>query len=219
MQNLIRILVLCTFPLAGCAHAADQFNTCELNQNLQNEKSAELQKIEEEDQADRAGPYDSIDWNKVNPRDTARRIKVATIFADGCLKTAADYAAAAMVFQHGTVADHYYQTFIWANQAVKIGDSSQRWLTAAGLDRYLVKVGHKQLFGTQFSKDSVGKFCLQPVESSFSDVLRIEYLKRTLKDNTAHVLKGIGATQSPEETKNCEPGLKDSPKGTVPGFW
>ena len=84
-----------------------------------------------------------MDWSKVTPRDLARRIKVASIFAEGCFKSAADYASAAMVFQHGTAADHFYQTFIWANKAVQLGDESQRWLTAAGLDRYLVALGQK----------------------------------------------------------------------------
>lgn len=36
------------------------------------------------------------------------------------------YASAATVYQHGTTADHYYQAFVWANDAVKLGDTSQR---------------------------------------------------------------------------------------------
>ena len=227
------LIVLCAF--SGCAfaqsgsalaEAATQSETCEFSPRLQSEKSAELLRIAREDQADREGPVDSIDWNKVMPRDLARRIKVASIFAEGCFKSAADYASAAIVFQHGTAADHFYQTFIWANKAVQLGDESQRWLTAAGIDRYLVKIGQKQLFGTQFSKDpteiakgAAGKWCLQPVEPSFPEPRRIEFIKRNLKDNTAHVLKGIGASQTVEETKDCEPALKASPRGTVPGFW
>ena len=229
----ILLVLLCSFN--GCAsaqsgsaptEAATQPETCEFSPRLQSEKSAELLRIVQEDQADRAGPVDSIDWSKIAPRDLARRIKVASIFAKGCFKSAADYASAAMVFQHGAAADHFYQTFIWANKAVQLGDESQRWLTAAGIDRYLVKIGQKQLFGTQFSKDpteiskgTAGRWCLQPVEPSFPESRRIEYIKINLKDNTAHVLKGIGATQTVEETKLCEPALKASPRGTVPGFW
>ena len=217
----------CAFGQTGPATAATTLTeTCKFSQRLQNEKSAELLRIVQEDQADRAGPVDSIDWSKVGPRDLARRIKVAGIFAEGYFKTATDYSSAAMVFQHGNAADHFYQTFLWASRAVQLGDESQRWLTAAGLDRYLVKIGQKQLFGTQFSKDpaeiskgAAGKWCLQPVEPSFPELRRIEYIKRNLKDNTAHVLKGIGTTQTVEETKDCEPSLKASPRGIVPGFW
>ena len=205
--------------LSGCSHFPQHSETCET-------KSAQLVQIEEQDQADRAGPIDSIDWNKVSPRDTARRIQIATIFAEGCFKKASDYAAAALVFQHGNNAAHFYQTFIWASKAVQLGDESQRGLTAAGLDRYLVSSGQKQLFGTQFGKGptemkrgAAGKWCLQPVEPSFPESLRMDYLKRNLNDNTTQVLKALGATQTLRETQVCEPALRSSPKGTVPGFW
>lgn len=219
IQKSHLLFAVWTLIFSGCAHAATQLETCESNPSLQKEKSAELLRIVEEDQADRAGPYDSVDWNKVNPRDLKRRIRVAGIFAEGCFKSASDYASAALVFQHGTTADHYYQAFLWANEAVKLGDEAQRWLTAAGLDRYLVKIGQRQLFGTQFSKDASGNFCIQPVEPSFPESRRIEFIKRNLKENTAHVLKGIGFKQSPEDIKDCVPALIRSPNGTLPGFW
>jgi hypothetical protein len=222
MKKITLVLLALGFSLSACAHASliDQFKkTCEFNPKLQSEKSAELLKIVDEDQKDRLGSYDSVDWSKVMPRDLKRRVKVAGIFAEGCLKSAADYAAAALVFQHGTMAGHFYQAFIWANEAFKLGDEPSRWLTAAGLDRYLVKVNQMQLFGTQLGKDSAGNFCLQPVEPTFTESVRVEYIKRTLKENTAYVLKGIGSTQTVEDTKDCEPALKRSSRGTVPGFW
>ena len=221
MRKSFLILTAWILAFSGCSHSAvtTGSETCELNPILQAEKSAELIKIVQEDQSDRKGSYDSVDWNQVNPRDLRRRAQVAAIFAEGCFKVASDYASAAMVFQHGVTADHYYQAFIWANEAVKRGDESQRWLTAAGLDRYLVKMGQKQLFGTQFSKDAGGNWCIQPVERSFPQSRRIAYIKRNLKDDTAFVLKGIGSKQSPRKTRDCTPALKASPRGTVPGFW
>ena len=200
--------------------------TCELNPSLQNEKSAELLKIVQEDQADRSGPNDSLDWSKVNPRDLRRRVKVSRIFAEGCFKTVSDYKSAALIFQHGTTADHYFQAFIWSNAAVKLGDDSQRMSVANGVDRYLVKIGHKQLFGTQFSKGPAelskgaeGRWCIQPVEPSFPESRKFEYLTMNRRDYIVFVLKAIGATQSPEETKDCERPLEASPAGIVPGFW
>jgi hypothetical protein len=228
MRKRLLIITAWTLTLSGCAHpgVTTQMETCELNPSLQNEKSAELLKIAQEDQADRSGPVDSIDWNKVNPRDILRRVRVAEIFAKGCFKNASDYASAALVFQHGNTADHYYQAFLWANEAVKQGDESQRSLTAAALDRYLVKIGQKQLFGTQFSKGpaelskgAAGRWCIQLTEPSFPESRRIEYIKLSLKEYIPRVLKGIGSTQSPHETKDCDLPLKASPKGTVPGFW
>jgi hypothetical protein len=222
MKYSILLLVMTLQLLQiGCAHAqtAIQPVGCEANPKLQAAKSAELIKLAEEDQADRAGSYDSVDWNKVNPRDLQRRIQVATIFAEGCFKIASDYASAATIYQHGNTAGHYYQAFIWANEAVKLGDTSQVWWTAAALDRYLVKVGQRQLFGTQLSRNNSEKWCVQPVEPSFPDSLRLKYVKFSVKDQIARTLKGIGSTQSPEDVKDCEPPLSPSPKGSVPGFW
>jgi hypothetical protein len=208
--------------LSACAHAPPGFpyaQGCDLNPKLQTESSARLLKLVQEDQADRSGPYDSVDWARVNPRDLARRIEVAKIFAEGCFNSASDFASAAMVYQHGSSASHYYQAFIWANDAVKLGDESQRWLSAAALDRYLVKTGHKQLFGTQFSKDPQGRWCIQPVEASFPESIRIHYIKRKLKEDTSFVLEKIGSTQTAENTKDCRPELLASPRKSVPGFW
>lgn len=176
-------------------------------------------KIANEDQEDRSGSYDTIDWEKVSARDLKRRIRAATIFAEGCFKEAPDYASAAIVFQHGETADHYFQAFIWANESVKLGDASQMWLTAAALDRDLVSIGHKQLFGTQMSRGSPQDWCIQPVEPSFPGELRIEYVKFNLEDQIAYTLKAMGSPQSPSDVKDCEPSLKPSPKGSVLGFW
>ncbi len=223
MRWLVFILCLEILLFVGCTHskvtASDVTEDCKVNESIQNARSAELLQIVKEDQADRSGPVEAIDWKVINPRDIGRRIRVAAIFAQGCFKKASDYASAALVFQHGNSPDHFYQTFIWANEAVKLGDESQRWLMAAGIDRYLVRIGHKQLFGTQFTRPAGGKWCLQPVEPSFPKSLRLEYVKTTLKEEISHVLTAIEPNQSPQETKVCEPALKASPEGTVPGFW
>lgn len=219
----MRILLFVPFFIlsAGCAHAQTLNipKTCEYDPKIQRERSLELVKLEEEDQADRILPYDQVDWNKVNPRDLERRIRVAAIFAEGCFKSAADYGNAAMVYQHGTAADHYYQTFLWASRAVQLGDDSRRWLTAAGLDRYLVKIGQKQLFGTQFSKDSTGRWCIQPVESSFPEKRRKEWVKLNLRDATANFIKALNLNLAVDDIRDCDLKLKPSPPGTVPGFY
>ncbi|MCM2282523.1 MAG: hypothetical protein NDI61_11835 [Bdellovibrionaceae bacterium] len=220
MRELVFVFTI-QLGLLGCAHATTVIKPvgCDFNPRLQAQRSAELVKIAAEDQADRDGSYDSIDWNKVSKKDLKRRIRVATIFAEGCFLNASDYASAAIVYQHGVTADHFYQAFVWANHAVKMGDASQRWLTAAALDRYLVKIGQKQLFGTQLSRSGDGKWCIQPVERAFPEAIRMEYVKLSVKDQIARVLKGIGSDQSSEDVLDCEPALKPSPQGTVPGFW
>jgi hypothetical protein len=205
--------------LTACIHTAPEPEACEGNAALQRLKSAELARLETEDQADRAFPFEKIDWSLVSPRDLHRRIQVADLFATGCLSTAADYANAAMIYQHGNTTDHYYQAFLWAHEAVKLGDNNSRWLTAAGIDRYLVKTGHQQLFGTQFSQDAAKHWCIQPVAAEFPETRRMEYVKRSLSASITNFLQGMKSPLTLKDIKYCEPALKPTPTGTVPGFW
>jgi hypothetical protein len=215
----LRIYLMC-LCCVSCAHATAQVAVgCQENPTLQAQRSAELLRLAEEDQADRAGPYETLDFTRINPRDLQRRTRVAAIFAEGCFAQASDYASAAIIYQHGTVADHYYQTFIWAGKAVKLGDVSQRWLMAAALDRYLVAIGQKQLFGTQLSKNDGGAWCVQPVEPSFPEATRVEYVRFSVKQQIANTLRAIGINGYPDQVVDCTPALKPTLRGTVPGFW
>ncbi len=80
-----------------------QFRSCHNDPEKQFMRSHELQEIVKADQADRQIPGSKIDWNKVSAADETRSKRVAEIFAEGCFKSAGDYAAAALVFQHGVV--------------------------------------------------------------------------------------------------------------------
>jgi hypothetical protein len=202
------------------SQASNAFASCLDAPKLQAEKSAELQKLVSEDQQDREGNVNSIDWTKVSPRDLERRIQVADIFAEGCFKDAKDYAAAALVFQHGDTADQAFQAFVWAKRAVELGDVQQKQLMAEGLDRYLVRSGQKQLFGTQATKDAKNPcWCLEPTEESFSDQRRVKYTKKTLNDHLSWV-KSLNERQTAcAKTQFCNHKFKPSPTGTVPGFW
>ena len=73
------------------------------------------------------------------------------ILGEGCFKSAEDYAAASLIYQHGDSPDHFFQAFIWALRAVQLGDFQQKSLVAMTVDRYLISSGKKQLFGTQAS--------------------------------------------------------------------
>ncbi|HWU41977.1 MAG TPA: hypothetical protein VN132_01025 [Bdellovibrio sp.] len=154
-----KIILIILFSALAAQAQTISYKFCELDTEKQKLRSEELQKIAQEDQADREKPFDQIDWNKVVPRDEARRERVGQIFGEGCFKTAQDYAAAALVYQHGTIPDHAFQTFIWAKRAVELGDNTSKWLMAAGIDRYLVRSGYKQLFATQGVRPIGAKCC------------------------------------------------------------
>jgi hypothetical protein len=137
-------------------------------------RSKELQQIVKADQDDRKG----LRFNDTQARDRQRRERVGAIFGEGCFKEARDYAAAALVFQHGDQPEHFFQTYIWATRSVELGDISQKNLAAQGMDRYLVNTGHKQLFATQYLKPTTQAdacWCLYQTEISFPDHLRVEY--------------------------------------------
>lgn len=222
-------MVLSISISVGCVAAYSQqdvFNpdekTCLTDLLVQSNRSNELSSLVIDDQADREkwGIMSKDDLNNVVLRDRMRRMRVGEIFGEGCLKTAADYVAASLIYQHGDVPEHYYQAFIWAGRAVALGDEEQKKLEALTIDRYLVSIGKKQLFGSQFfaSEASGWCYCLQPVESSFPDDLRKNYLGRTLSDEyDALSLLNHGKNNCIQ--RECQEELEPSPQGTVLGFW
>lgn len=218
----MKSMLLSVLFLTGCtsipqAQASSSFKHCQDDSERQALRSQELQKLVKEDQDDRNEP---IDWERVLPRDEARRKRIGEIFGEGCFKTAEDYAAAALVYQHGNVPDHFFQTFLWAKRAVELGDSSQKRLMAMGIDRYLLNIGHKQLFATQASKPAMNDcWCLVELEKSFPEKRRVEAAQKSLSEALQWVDSLNEAQPSCKPARFCTKHLKDSPKGTVPGFW
>jgi hypothetical protein len=183
-------------------------------------RSAELQDIVKADQADRQLPGNKIDWGKVAPADEARAKRVAEIFAEGCFHSAKDYAAAALVFQHGVVPDHYYQTYLWTKKAIELGDETQKQLMVDAIDRYLISLGYKQLFGAQSYRDRPpGCHCLAPVESKFADKKRIEICGSSLDKRISSLQDENKGNSSCKSVLYCDMNLKTPPKGTFPGIW
>jgi len=98
-------------------------------------------------QADKLPSYD---WEKDVPkRDEARREQArAMLTMPG--HNGEDYYYAAFIFQHGQKSDDYLFAHILATEAVALGYSRAKWISAATLDRYLQTIGQKQVFGTQY---------------------------------------------------------------------
>ena len=180
-------------------------------------RSQELQDIVKADQDDRKTmPLPP----EVIIRDQKRRMRVGEIFGEGCIKSAADFSASALVYQHGNVPEHFYQTFLWSKRAVELGDTSQKRMMGLGIDRYLVNIGQKQLFASQAYKlgEQGACWCLQPVENSFPDVKRIEYTGRSLNDSFKWVDE-LNKGSSCAPATECKTSLKPTPEGSIPGFW
>lgn len=209
----ISITALTFMFFQNVASAQTMAGQCE--SSTHNLRSKEIQEIVHADQEDRKVlplPADVI------LRDQKRRMRIGEIFGEGCIQSANDFSAAALVYQHGNVSEHFFQTFLWAKRATELGDSTQKRLMSFGIDRYLVSINKKQLFASQAYSMNGGCWCLQPVEQSFPDNKRIEYTGRTLADSFKWINelnKGTACAPAIE----CSSALVPSPSGTVPGFW
>ncbi len=220
-MNLLLPLLL--FFISSCASAqTDNYTPCSQDPQRLEARSKELAQIVKADQDDRRDFQTRTpeEMQEMGNRDVSRRKRVGEIFGEGCFSKAQDFAAAALVYQHGDVPEHFFQTFLWAKRAVELGDPSQQRMMALGIDRYLVNLGNKQLFGSQATKDSFEAeacWCLQQVEESFPDNLRKSLAGKNLKEAQEWV-KELNAGKSCLD-QQCTKELQPSPKGTVPGFW
>ena len=154
------------------------------------------------------------------PLNLKRRQRVGEIFGEGCFKTPSDYAAAALVYQHGDQPDHYFQTYIWSKRAVELGDVSQKRMMALGVDRFLVNTGKRQLFASQASRPFDSKcWCLQPVESTFTDEKRKEFNAKSVKEALQWIDSMNAGTGCPAASECINSNLAPTPPGSVPGIW
>jgi hypothetical protein len=134
----------------------------------------ELARLMAEDQGDRT-PDDakSIDWKIVGPRDAARLKRVKELYAQNQLQTGADYYHAAMILQHGDVAEDYLLAHELCVVAISKGDTRAKWLAAASEDRFLMNIDRPQRFGTQFRCDGPNcEFHLYKLDAGVTDELR-----------------------------------------------
>jgi hypothetical protein len=113
--------------------------------------NAEMNAIFAEDQ--RVRMASEIDWSTVNETDAKRREQTRHLLAIGALHTDKDYEEAAFVLQQDDRPEDYLLAHTLAMVAESKGNSTAIWIASATLDRYLEKIGQKQIFGTQFSSD------------------------------------------------------------------
>src|SRR5262245_1924391 len=148
--------------------------------------NAELKRLHDEDQADRAP--DTIDWSVVGPRDRARQGRVKEMLAGNALHTANDYYHAALILQHGDVPEDFLLAHELCVVAILKGrnDRETAWLAASAEDRYLMNIDRPQRFGTQFRSENNGPVRLYKVDESVTDELRRLMGVHSLAEARAH---------------------------------
>lgn len=133
--------------------------------------STEMKAIFDEDQRVRLAQH--IEWGAVSRTDAERREQTRKLLAAGALHTGTDYEEASFVFQHGDSPQDYLLAHTLAMVAVSKGNATAVWIAAATLDRYLAKIGQKQIFGSQYFSDSKGNWTQEPYDRELvSDALR-----------------------------------------------
>jgi hypothetical protein len=133
---------------------------------------AEMKRLFEADQAARLAPG-RIDWEIVAKEDLVRRNRTRELLAAGALKSGDDFWHAAFIFQHGGEASDYLLAHTLAVVAVARDRPDATWIAAATLDRYLQKIGQKQIYGTQFRTNGDAPTTQEPYDRALvSDALR-----------------------------------------------
>ena len=138
--------------------------------------SEELSRLYREDQADRSpANAKDIDWAIVGPRDRARLARVKELYTQNRLQTGGDYYRAALILQHGDIAEDFLLAHEFCVVAISRGknDKETRWLAAASEDRFLMNIGRPQRFATQYrAEPSTAPFRLYKVDPGVTDELR-----------------------------------------------
>ena len=134
--------------------------------------NAEMTAMFDVDQGDRAH-MDKIDWNAIATHDEEHRTRTKALLAAGELHSANDYYHAAFIFQHGQHPDDYLLAHSLAVVAAARGRADAAWIAAASLDRYLMSIGQKQIYGTQYMTPKGRPVTQEPYDRSLvSDALR-----------------------------------------------
>ena len=135
------------------------------HQEWSKSNNAELAGITDADQTDRR--EHPGDLNVIAGRDALRLTRVKEIVASGALSSAQDYYNAALVLQHGVDVTDYALAHRLASRAVQLDPKlpNARWLAAATKDRWLLKAGKPQQYGTQMQREGGdGAFTLEPID-------------------------------------------------------
>ena len=134
----------------------------------------ELERLFAEDQADRTAPEGrAIDPMALLAHDRKHEARIKELLSSDRLRTGKDYYRAAMILQHAPTAEDALLAHELCVVAISRGESSAKWLAAASEDRFLMRIGRPQRFGTQYHAAKLGEpVRLYKVEPGVTDALR-----------------------------------------------
>lgn len=120
------------------------------------------------DQAEREKEWKPEDWQGIMQRDEERRVKVQIELAAGRVRTSSDFFNAALVMQHGQSLEDIRMAHALATIAASLDASNRnaKWLKAASWDRMMSTQKKPQWYGTQYVRDSNGKWMLYVMDET-----------------------------------------------------
>jgi hypothetical protein len=146
--------------------------------------NGEVARLYEDDQTDRS-PKDgsAIDPAILIPRDRDREARIKALYRVSKVRTGKDYYRAAMILQHANEPEDYLLAHEFCIVALAKGEPKARWLAAASEDRFLMKIGRSQRFGTQYHSSKLeDPVRLYNIEPGVTDALRSELGVPTLEE-------------------------------------
>jgi hypothetical protein len=106
------------------------------------------------------------------------RQAVYQFLAQSLLVEPVDLYHAAEVLQStdtATCKENFMLAYYLANEAVRKGYDTARYMAATSLDRYLISSGLRQRYGTQVGQDRFGRYYLFPYDTTVTDHDRNTY--------------------------------------------
>ena len=139
---------------AGTASARENARQAVENDNAELAAMFEADQRERQDLmakwSTRTAEENNVAAQQMSANDEQRRADVAAMLTRGEVQTGKDFYHAAFIFQHGGSPESYLRAHTLSMTALAKGYSEASWLSAASLDRYLVNIGQRQIFGTQY---------------------------------------------------------------------
>lgn len=169
------------------------------SEGLRGPASEELKALRKADQAARQfeGQPTMEQIHAMEAGDRYREIRVRELLRQDLVQTTEDFEAAALIMQHGGDPDDY----LLARELALLAASPKSFssLVALAEDRFLLSIGRKQRFGSQFRFDASGKPVFRELDESMpaavtdghrADVL-IAPLKR-IREKGLDAFKNLG---------------------------
>lgn len=123
----------------------------------------------------------SLPLKMISAKEKQARKEALKMLKKGEIKTPDDFYRAAMLFQHGGGFKSYAMAVTLAAVSGYLGESWGRGLYAMAIDRFLLAIGQKQYFGTNFEKVK-GRWHLASYNKKTSDYERQSYFIGSMKD-------------------------------------